>query len=157
MITSDLFLRGPLPGPQVCIKNTPQRSVEGLLRASNLNFWIRKQTFSSVLGLIKHNAGEKFWIIFNHSNCAVSGNTHVNSRIRTFFHPWTSVVETVGPLGNIWWLKIVIFWCVPNPLSSWKITFTRRPAAILVIFIHFFSSINIVLTNQTDTSGQQTF
>ena len=72
------FLHEPLPGPQVCIKNTPKGAgvyVEGPLLASNLNFWIRKQTFSSGLGLIKHDAGEILNYFFNHSNCAVSGNT----------------------------------------------------------------------------------
>ena len=35
------FLHEPLPGPQVCIKNTPKGAgvyVEGPLLASNLNF-----------------------------------------------------------------------------------------------------------------------
>ena len=80
----------PLPGPSVCIKkwlHTPEDSWGSSLRASNLNFWIRKQTFSSVLGLIKHKSWRNFELFLIIVIVLSPGIqiTHVIRQIRTFF------------------------------------------------------------------------
>ena len=148
MITSDLFYTSPSPDPRFAQKTPPKEGVyvEGPLRASNLNFWIRKQTFSSGLGLIKHDAGEILNYFFLIIVIVLSPGiqiTHVNSRIRTFFHSWTSNIfrqlAHLETFGDWTWKNLRFFLVRSKSAFKLKNYFCSTDSRHTCHFYPFFS------------------